>query len=480
MQGLYTEIKQKGLHATADSNKVKNGSIFFARRGSKFDGHNFILEAIKNGASYIFCSDKSFILERAGVKFVCIENLEEELPLILNSIFTIPSKLIAVTGTNGKSSVCFLSACAFSLLGHKSCFIGTIGTYVFKDGKEEKILENELTTPDVIDFYYTLSLASNTNCHFVFFEASSIGLKLQRLAGLKVDVACFTNFTVDHLDFHKSMESYLNSKLILFSEILKKDGVAIINKDDAAVLSAITKVAQQQGFKTITFGRDNGEIFVKKLELYEDKINLDTNLISGIKLNLSGSFHVQNILCVLCILKACNINLQTFTTISSKLKAPRGRLERVGKKVIGKPLVFIDYAHTPDSLEKAILSLKSVKNHSGRLLTLFGCGGDRDKTKRALMGKVSTDLSDFVVITDDNPRTENADSIREDIIKGIKLQNFINIKDRERAIEHIIKIARPEDIILIAGKGHETYQIIGKEKFYFNDFEIATKYLDKR
>ena len=454
---------KKGTFATQNSKEVKKGCIFFAIKGLNFNGHNFIAEALEKGAILIFHSESIPIKSE---RLIQIPNLVEELPKILNQIFDIPNNLTAVTGTNGKTSTAFFCAQSFALLGVKSAFIGTIGIFTFQNTNTETISAAELTTPDIISFYRLLHEIKQKGVEDVFFEASSIGLAQNRISGLKIKTAIFTNFTQDHLDYHKTMDAYFKSKMLLFSSLLLKNGMAIVNMEDEKIYEGISQTCKN--FYSAGIGR--GDLQITNYKADVKSIKFDCNFFKEGVLNLTGTFQLFNImLCVLLLIKS-GFKPESIKNILPQLKAPKGRMEHI------KNNIFIDYAHTPDSLLKALETLNSLKGN-GKLITLFGCGGERDKTKRHQMAEIASKYSDFVIVTDDNPRGEDPAEIRKDIMQGITNLNFMEIAGREQAIIKAIRIKQENDILLLAGKGHEIYQIIGNDKLYFNEEEIVLENL---
>jgi UDP-N-acetylmuramoyl-L-alanyl-D-glutamate--2,6-diaminopimelate ligase len=443
-------------HATSNSKEVISGSTFFARKGQYFNGHNFVMEAIKNGATCVYYSEKLPFeeLNFPLIKFVFVKNLEKSLPFILEEFYIIPSKLIGITGTNGKTSICFLAMQALGMLGVKSGFIGTTGVYYY-DTKVEKISENELTTPDIISFYYNLAFLQSKGVQVVSFEASSIGLLMGRLGEIKVDVACFTNFTQDHLDFHLTMEAYFKAKTLLFTEVLKNNGLALLEDN------ICNKVETKAVKKCITIPQNFKTSATSTAFILED-VEFCMNLI--------GKFQIENAIFVIEIARYFGFSLPSIASIFPKLKAPNGRLQAVHKN----PYVFVDYAHTPDSLLKVLTTLKAVQK--AKIIVVFGCGGERDTLKRSIMGEIANKMADFSIITDDNPRMEDANEIRKQIIAGFSGTNYAEISDREKAIQEALKMANLEDVVLIAGKGHENYQIIGKKKYFFDDIKCVNDF----
>ena len=467
--------REEVLHATSNSKEVRDGGIFIARKGLRVDGNDFIQEAIKNGASYIFCSQREIIKPQANVEFFLYENLEEELPNILKQIYRLPERIIAITGTNGKTSTAFFAAQVFSFYGKPAGFIGTLGVLFFNQGAQspqEQISKTSLTTPDSVSLFYNLALLKEKGAEFVFFEASSIGLVQGRIDGVPLAAACFTNFTQDHLDFHHTMEEYFQAKALLFSKYLQAPAFAVLNRDDLKIYGEISKICLERGIKFLT----NDEFGPINPKYSLNKITFDTKFFKGGVLNLSGKFQLENIMFVIALLAGFGFDLAKLKDILPLLKAPKGRLEQVESSP-KSPNVFVDYAHTPDSLLKALNTLNDCK--TGKLIVVFGCGGERDKIKRKIMGEIATQNADFAIITEDNPRGEDPARIRKEIISGISGKNFREVAGREEAIEVAIKMASPKDVILVAGKGHEDYQIIGDKTIAFDDVLVTKNILSK-
>lgn len=484
MRNLYNKLKyKKEWHATSNSLEVKQGSIFFARQGKKVDGHLYIKDALNNGAEFIFYSSKKAAANfLPSKKFIFITDLEAKIPFIMKKIFTLPPKIIAITGTNGKTSTAFLSAQSFNLAGFKCGFIGTLGAIIFKEGKREEISPGHLTTPDIIDLYYLLSKMNQQKCEFVFFEASSIGIEQGRIMEIPLAAACFTNFTHDHLDYHKTLENYFAAKSLLFSKFLTKCGFAVINASDPSIFPCIKNICENKNIHTLTFStaRTNNflpSVFLENYKVYPNKLIFDCNLFAKGELRLQGLFHIENIFCMLSLALGFGLSMEKFRKILPQLKAPPGRLEKINSVSKDAPDIFIDYAHTPDALLKAIDALNNIKEKTGKLFIIFGCGGDRDKPKRSIMGKIASENADFIIITDDNPRSESPALIRKDIISGLTTNSFYEALNREDAIHFALSKANKDDTVLIAGKGHEDYQIIGDTYFFFSDKAVAQKFL---
>lgn len=420
---------------STDSRKVKNGEAFFAIKGNAVDGHDFIEQAIKNGAALIV-GEKDLEL---SIPYIKSTNIRHDLAIAAAEFFgKQPQRIAAVTGTNGKTSVADFSRQLWEFEKLDCASIGTLG--VIHNGEN---ITSENTSPDPISLHKTLSQIKDA----AVIEASSIGLEQHRLDGVKINAAAFTNFTRDHLDYHENMEEYFRCKTLLF-DILADDGVAVLNSELQEF-----KVKQ----KKITFGKNADLELINSTPLPDGQI-LELKIFGEIqktKIELVGKFQAENIL--------CTIGLTGISKNLGKLKPVAGRMQQAASGV------YIDYAHTPDALENA---LKSLHPHmKGNLILVFGCGGDRDKGKRSLMGEIAAKFADIIIVTDDNPRTENADEIRKEILA--KCPQALEIGDRKDAIEKAIELQKSDDIVLIAGKGHEKYQIIGNEKHYFDDFKMV-------
>lgn len=448
-------------HVTINSQHVKNNSLFIALKGNNFDGNDFINQALKNGSNLIFGNNCLNFKDHDNIFH--IENLEVILPEIVNFIYTKkPQNIISVTGTNGKSSITDLLRQAYILLEKNIATIGTIGVY-----NNEKLIENlDNTTPDICKFYQLLD--QNYNHDFVF-EASSHGLAQNRFGKVNIDIAIFTNLSRDHLDYHKDMNDYFNAKLKLFTHHLKKQGVAIINIDDVYGKKIIDELIAKK-IKFFSYGKNADNLKLIKLiengfivQFAEQEYLFKTKLI--------GEFQIYNILAVISVLLVNNINMTKIIDIVANLNNIKGRLEEILHQK--KYRVFVDYAHTPDALKNVLITLR--KNCLKKLILIFGCGGNRDQGKRKEMAEIANQYADINIVTDDNPRNENANLIRAEICKY--LDDYYNIADRKDAMQKAIDIASSEDIIIIAGKGHENYQIIGDKKINFDDYQVMSNIL---
>lgn len=447
-----------------DSRKVKKGDAFVCISGFKTDGHNYIDAAIKNGASLIVCEKDV----TASVPYVVVKDCRKALAKMATNFYDNPTnkfRLIGITGTNGKTTTTYLVK---SVLEECGSLVGLIGTN--KNMIGEKTYESERTTPESLELQELFGGMEKAGADYVVMEVSSHSLELSRVAGCNFYVGAFTNLTRDHLDFHKTMENYRKAKEKLFAVCEK----AVINCDDEAG-RIICKSAEGS---VLTYGINNGTLKATDIELLQDKVRFNVksdDLFFPIELNIPGEFSVYNCLCAIGICLSIGIPLKKIQSGIKKAKGISGRAEVVYHKNF---TIVIDYAHTPDGLYNIISTMKKVSK--GRVVTVFGCGGDRDRSKRPIMGKVATELSDFSVVTSDNPRTEEPKSIIDDIIAGICDKNsYVSIENRKEAIEYAIKTAQDNDIIILAGKGHETYQEINGVKYDFNERDIVGEIIKK-
>jgi len=438
-----------------DSRKVEYGDTFIALKGIKEDGHDYILDAIKNGATKIIAEKGNYSVD---TKIVCDTNLYLSNYLKKKYYDKISKlKIIGITGTNGKTTTCYLIYQALNMLNIKCAYIVTLG---FINLEYEEKLNN--TTPDILSLYEMLLYLSDNDYKYVAMEVSSQGLAYNRVDSILFDYAVFTNLTIDHLDFHKTMENYAKEKQKLFKK-LKPDGKTIINNDDEYKDYFLQE-------DSITYGFSNSDYQIDSIDSKIDgtifKVNGDSY-----HTKLIGKHNVYNILIVIIILKELKINNEKIKDLISKLNHARGRMDTIKYK---NNLIIIDYAHTPDAVEKIINSVKKIGNN---LITVLGCGGNRDKSKRPIMGLVATKLSDKVIFTSDNPRFEDPNSIINDIIQNLDKKNYEIEVNRKKAIKKGIQKLNKNDILLILGKGHEDYQIISDQKYHFSDMEVVLAYL---
>ncbi len=449
---------------TFNSAKVKKNYIFFAIRGSKIDGNKFISSAIKKG-SKIIISDQKFKGFKKGILFLYTKNVRRLLAEVSFKIFNKrPKNLIAVTGTNGKSSVADFYYQLMSLGDKKVASIGTLGV---KSKNSYSNLPN--TTIDPLQLSKILNKLKNQKIENVIMEASSHGLAQNRLDGLKFSSGIFTNLSQDHLDYHKNLQNYLKAKLYLFKNLLKKGG-NIITDENISQFKKIKKVAIKKKFKLFTLKdkRNNFELLSHAYRNDAQILKIRNNKsVKEVSLNLIGKIQLKNLWMAIIAAKKSNLNYDKILKVIPKIKPVEGRLEKIGK-IKNESKVILDYAHTPDALKISLLSLREHFSHK-KIILLFGCGGNRDQNKRSKMGKIASDLSDKIFLTDDNPRYENPNKIRKDIKKGIKKIDVIEIPDRSKAISEAIKKLNTGEILLVAGKGHEKVQDLGDKKIFFSD-----------
>lgn len=451
------------INIKTDSRKVKKGDTFIAIKGNTVDGHDYIEKAIENGASKIVCEHGSY-----NVETIVVPDTKEYLQkYIVDNYKDIVNKLdiIGVTGTNGKTTTCFLTYQMLNKLGIKTAYIGTIGFYI-----ENEVYELPNTTPEITEIYSMLTTALEKGCKAVVMEVSSHALSFKRVEGLSFTIEAFTNLTEDHLDYHKTMENYLKAKLLIL-DYLKDTGTIIVNNDDE-----YGKYFKKKNYKTIGFTKSDYEVISYESTDSGTIINFkyhEKNL--SVTTNLRGKFNVYNYMTALAIINTYGIDIQKIFDITKDVFPPKGRCEQI--KVRDAEAV-IDYAHTPDAVEKIINSF--LENKKGKIITIVGCGGDRDPKKRPIMGNVATQKSDYVIFTNDNPRTEDPKIIMDNIISGVHKTNYEIIFDRKEAINKGLEMLNKNDTLLILGKGHEDYQIIGHEKHHLDDKEIVLDYLKKQ
>jgi UDP-N-acetylmuramyl-tripeptide synthetase len=474
-----------------DSRLVKKGSIFFALKGNATNGEKFIESALQNGALAVIasyhCKGLPGISPEIQKKIIGVKDVYETLSLALSRFYTdLPENIFAITGTNGKTSIVNYIWQMQEILGIKAASIGTIGVQTSDKSIEGQLTNFSLTTPDIISLYKNLEILKKGQINDVSIEASSIGLEQKRLLGLKIGLGAFTNFTQDHLDYHDSMEKYFESKMLLFSQVVKEGGIAVLNAD-IEEFGKINKIALNRNLRVFRYSadavanhadcqilkEDSEKIIIKLLE-NKYQINIET------RAGRTG-FQISNILCaLLCVVSYYKPSQEQINLLISKIdeiKPAQGRMQLVAA-LKSDAQIFIDYAHTPDAL-KNILSTARQMPHN-KIYVVFGCGGNRDKDKRSKMGKIASDLADYVIITDDNPRNEDPSSIRKEILSACDLNKTIETSDRETAIYQAILILKKNDILIIAGKGHEKYQIIGDEKHPFDEEKIIKEFVESR
>ncbi|MEX0944895.1 MAG: UDP-N-acetylmuramoyl-L-alanyl-D-glutamate--2,6-diaminopimelate ligase [Balneolaceae bacterium] len=450
-----------------DSRTVKSGDIFIAVKGSISDGHNFIRDAVANGASIVI-SEKAAPVDH-NVAQIIVKNSRSLLGPLAQLLAGNPAhqmNVIGITGTNGKTTVATLVWQILTKTGHKASMLGTVEKRINNDS-----FESRLTTSDPIELAEDMQKMVDAGSQYLVMEVSSHALHQQRVNGIPFTVAAFTNLTHDHLDYHQSFDEYASAKKILFNSLDNKSW-AITNVDDPKG----EWITNSTPAKVLTFGfKGKGLISATIIQSgYEGMVLRidDTEIFTP----LAGDFNAYNVLQALLICTALGLDGSAIKDALKECKGAAGRLERITTKDSSKnlPTIFVDYAHTPDALENVATTLKKLKSNRDKLIILFGCGGDRDKTKRPEMARIAEQYGNEVIVTSDNPRTEDPDTIISDIMKGFKKpENVTAITSREEAIKKVIKESGPRAVILIAGKGHETYQEINRERVHFDDREIA-------
>jgi UDP-N-acetylmuramoyl-L-alanyl-D-glutamate--2,6-diaminopimelate ligase len=458
---------------TSDSRRVGDGDVFVAVKGTHSDGHKFVGDAAAKGAAYIVCQEP---VEAGGVPTVCVEDSAASLGLLAQQRLGNPSARLtnlAVTGTNGKTTVSFLVRSVIRTAGSKC---GMIGTIVYDTGGDS--VDAPLTTPDAVQLAELAKKMTEEGVGFMMIEASSHALAQKRLAGVDFTAAAFTNLTGDHLDYHKSTEQYLAAKTLLFTS-LPCHATAVLN----AQSPYSNQIAAQTKTRILWYAIDAQSDIVAHVESMDASGTVFSLSFAGrqvrVATSLIGAHNISNHLAAAGLCIGAGFDLETIARGLSALKSVPGRLEPVD---CGQDFaVLVDYAHTDDALRNVLTTVRNLK--PGNLTVLFGCGGDRDKTKRPRMAKVAEELADRIIVTSDNPRTENPGDIIKDVLAGFTEPTAGNIvvePDRRKAIRLALEGAGSGDIVLLAGKGHETYQIIGTEKTDSDDRRIAREFLASR
>jgi len=469
----YKNIIIKNIRA--DSREVCVGDFFVGVPCSSVLEN--VKSAIENGAVVVLSTPEvlSAFKNIHSVVLVEYNNPRLSLSLLAAAFYKIqPEILMAVTGTNGKSSVVSMVQQLWVLLGKNAASFGTLGLEANVTLTNVQNLPS-LTTYDSLSFFQLLKNLAESHIQHVIFEASSIGLDQFRIYGSQITVAGFTNFTQDHLDYHQNMEEYFQSKLKLFSEVLLTGGIAVLNAN-SPYFERLKGVASNRKINVLTYAANVvADIYATNIKIQEKNLvfdlHHDNKIYEKIILNLSGSFQVENVLCAIAMLIATGIELSKIIYVIPKINPIRGRMELVGQS---NGAVYVDYAHTPDALERA---LRSLRQHTQKSVwVIFGCGGDRDKSKRSQMGKIAFNFADKIIVTDDNPRSEEPANIRQQILSECREKAY-EIGDRREAIEYAIAHLEKGETLLIAGKGHEMGQIVGNVTYPFNDAEEAERVL---
>ena len=451
-----------------DSRKVTTGNLFVAQKGTAVDGHQFINSCISAGAAAVVCENTDGIDNTNNATIIRVKNTDEALGRIAAAWFDNPSrklKLVGVTGTNGKTTIATLLYKLVRALGHKAGLLSTVVNYV-----DEQAVPSTHTTPDALQLNGLLADMVAAGCEYAFMEVSSHSIAQERIAGLDFDGALFTNLTRDHIDYHKTFDNYRDTKKRLF-DTLKKDAFAVTNKDDKNGMVMLQNCkAHLHTYSTRSMADYRGMI----LEEGFDGMLLTINQ-KEVFVPLVGRFNLQNLLCIYGAAVCLGFEPQEVLRILSTLTAVNGRFE-----AIHSPkgwTAIIDYAHTPDAVDNVIKTINEIRK--GRLITVVGCGGNRDKGKRPMMAKIAKQGSEQLILTSDNPRDEEPKDILKDMTDGLteeELRSTLVIEDRATAIQTACTLAQKDDVILIAGKGHEDYQIIKGVKHHFDDHEEVKKY----
>lgn len=448
-----------------DSRRIVPGDTFIALRGVNSDGHDYIEKAIAKGAKRIIAEEGSYSVETIIVpdtRKYLIDYLKENYNKYLEKM-----KIIGITGTNGKTTTAFLLYKALNILGIKCAYIGTLGFYI-----ENKISNLDNTTPDIHELYNMMINAYEKDCECVVLEVSSQGLGYNRVEGFLFDYAVFTNLTQDHLDYHKTMENYALAKQQLFKKI-KPTGKAIVNYDDE-----YKNYYLLENNYNITYGFNGGDYQVTDYHMnnlgtvfayrYQDHLH-------QVVTPLIGKYNVYNLLVALIILRDIGIKENLIDELLPSLQAPAGRLQMIKYE---NNSIIIDYAHTPDAIKKVITTMQEIT--IGSIYVVFGCTGDRDRTKRPIMTDIVTSMVEYAILTNDDPHNEDPAQIISDMITNLKTNNYEIILDRKEAIIRGINLLKQNDVLLILGKGHEEVMIVKNEKIPFSDYQVVIEYLNNK
>ncbi len=459
-----TEVEVTGVNI--DSRRIEKGHLFVAIPGTQTDGHKYIPKAIELGATSILCEQMPEE-QIDGVSYIIVESTESVVGIVATRFFGDPSrklKLVGVTGTNGKTTIATLLYNMFRKFGHKCGLLSTVCNYI-----EDEAIPADHTTPDPIELNRLLAQMVDAGCDYAFMECSSHAIAQKRIGGLKFAGGLFTNLTRDHLDYHKTVENYRNAKKAFFDD-LGKDAFAITNADDKNGLFMVQNTKAQ--VKTYSI-RSMADFKAKIIECHFEGMYLDING-KEVGVQFIGKFNVSNLLAVYGAAIMLGKKPEDILVILSTLKSVSGRLEPI-RSPEGYTAI-VDYAHTPDALENVLNTINEVLNGKGKVITVCGAGGNRDKGKRPIMAQTAAKLSDKVIITSDNPRFEEPQDIINDMLAGLdnkQMKKVVSIVDRKEAIRTASMMAEKGDVILIAGKGHEDYQEIKGVKHHFDDREVV-------
>lgn len=452
------------INIQSDSRKIKPGDTFIALRGISSDGHSYINKAIELGATKIIAEEGNYSVETIIVPDTR-KYLEQYLKENYNHYLD-EMNIIGITGTNGKTTTAKLLHDMLNLMGSKTAYIGTIGFYI-----NDKICDLANTTVDICDTYDLMMKAYDAGCNNIIMEVSSHALSMGRVSTLQFDYTIFTNLTQDHLDYHKTMGNYALAKQTLFKH-LKDDGIAIVNDDDKYKEYFLLKEN-----KNLTYGFDSGDLKIIDYNMTQDETTFSYEYkgeIYDVKSKLLGKYNVYNLLAIISTLTAMGLKQEKILEYIPNLKPPVGRMEIVKYKTNS---IIIDYAHTPDAIEKVMSAVSELIE--GKIYVVFGCTGDRDRLKRPIMTEYVANHSDHFIITNDDPHYEDPTQIVDDMIKDLEKDNYEVCLDREEAIVRGINLLSDKDALFILGKGHEEVMIVRDKKIPFNDHQVVVDYLEK-
>ena len=474
LNGVKYEVKGGSLereinHLQYDSRKIIDGDMFVCLKGFEVDGHKYAQKAIELGAKVIVC-ENDIEIKGDDVTVIKVKEGRKALATMAANYYGHPSKklkLIGVTGTNGKTTTVYILKSMLEKAGYKVGLVGTIANYI---GDEE--LKSERTTPESLELQKLFSDMVDKGCEYCVMEVSSHSLELDRVYGCEFEVGIFTNLTRDHLDFHKTFDNYYNAKFKLF----ERSKTSVINIDDNYGYRVLNDVKKIEGKKILTYSIKNESDFkATNIKLDKGDMHYEVNGSEYIS-SLPGEYNIYNGLGAIAALNSLKIKEEYIKDGIKNVVVP-GRCERIGHKYDIPYEIVIDFAHTPDGLKNILETLRGFTTN--RLIAVYGCGGDRDKVKRAEIGRVGTEIADLAIITSDNPRNEDPMAIIKEIVSGIKKTNYLAIENRVEAIKLALSMAEPGDVVVMAGKGHENYQITNDGIIHFDEREIVDEILKK-
>ena len=474
LNGVKYEIEGGSLeaeinHLQYDSRKILEGDMFVCLKGFEADGHEYAQKAVDLGAKVIVC-ENDVDIKGDNITIIKVKEGRKALAIMSANYYGHPSKnlkLIGVTGTNGKTTTVYILKSMLEKAGFKVGLVGTIANYI----GDEKV-KSERTTPESLELQKLFSDMVDKGCEYCVMEVSSHSLELDRVYGCEFEVGIFTNLTRDHLDFHKTFDNYYNAKFKLFD----RSKTSVINIDDNYGYRVLNDVKEIEGREILTYSINNESDFkASNIELKQSDINFIVNN-TEFKSSLPGEYNVYNALGAIAALNSLGIK-EEFIKEGLKNVVVPGRCERLGYKYDIPYEIIIDFAHTPDGLKNILETLRGFTTN--RLIAVYGCGGDRDRVKRAEIGRVGSEIADLAIITSDNPRNEDPMEIIKEIISGIKKTNYLAIENRAEAIKLALSMAEPGDVVVMAGKGHEDYQITNEGVIHFDEREVVDEILRK-